>query len=140
MKKYLSALLALVLLLAVCAPALAAMPSEGVAWDDENRQVVLTLIENGTTGYLWALEGLDEKGLLALAENGDQTEYLGGETEVGAPSLRTWRFTILGAGTQTLTLRYARSWETDAPARVMTLTVSVLDNGALSLSLSGWTI
>ena len=139
MKKSIFTALLLILTL-TCANALAIpMPAEGAAYNEETHQIVLSLIENASTGYEWTVEGTDGQALLSLA--GEDYISLSDENPAapGTPSAHIWLFDLNGAGEATLTLSYARAWEENSACRTITLTVSVSQDGSLSYSISGLT-
>ena len=136
MMKKLMALGLAMLLLAGCAQAFALDETEGVTFTKNANEITVTLIENGSTGYTWALKGLDGQSTLALKE--DRTEEIAGtEGLVGAPGKRVWVFTIEQMGTATLTFSYQRPWEEQAIDE-RTLTVTLGEQGALQYGMSGW--
>lgn len=72
-------------------------------------EVVITLDENPTTGYVWAIDKTDDQ-ILALKSS----DYSGSGLPVaGAGGTRTFTFTTKHTGTATLALKDWRSWEGD---------------------------
>jgi inhibitor of cysteine peptidase len=82
----------------------------------------VSLPGNVTTGFDWAVAGALPSQLTSVTST-----YVSSSTGVvGAGGTRTLVFRGAVAGTGTLRLRYARSWETGiAPAKTYTLTVNV---------------
>jgi predicted secreted protein len=83
----------------------------------------LSLESNPTTGFAWqATQSPDEK-IVQLVNN--QFVAPSGDL-MGAPGEEVWQFRATGAGTTTMVLEYARSWETDVPpAKRYTITFNV---------------
>jgi inhibitor of cysteine peptidase len=77
-----------------------------------NDLVVVSLPENPTTGYLWAVAS-ETAGVLML-ENSDFSAVAG--AGVGGGGRRTFSFRAAAAGRATLELVCRRPWETDASA------------------------
>lgn len=77
-----------------------------------NDVVVVSLPENPTTGYLWAVAS-ETTGTLRL-ENSDFSAVAG--TGVGGGGLRTFSFRAAAAGRAILELVCRRPWETDGSA------------------------
>lgn len=70
------------------------------------------LPENASTGYRWALDGIDA-GMFELRQSdADYPEGL-----IGAGGEALFRITIRGPGTATLRLKYWRHWEGDHGVR-----------------------
>ena len=136
MMKKLVALGLAMLLLVGCAQAFALDETEGVTFTRNANEITVTLIENGTTGYTWALKGLEGQSTLALKE--DRMEEIScAEGLTGAPGKRVWVFTIEQMGAATLTFSYQRPWEEKAiDERTLTLTLG--EQGALQYGMSGW--
>jgi predicted secreted protein len=81
----------------------------------------LTLRSNPTTGYIWQVaEPVDERILHLIG-----SEYLSDKTGLtGAGGREVWTFKAVGTGETRITLKYARSWETNAaPAKTARFTV-----------------
>ena len=121
MNKVLSVILALAMIIVPCfALAEAAAPSS----------YTLTLDGNPTTGYEWT----------AAVDNADVaeviTEYVANDAEglVGASGHYTFQINGKQEGTATVTLTYARSWESD-PLYTMVLTVAV--DAGLNVTVTG---
>jgi inhibitor of cysteine peptidase len=70
-------------------------------------QLALTLDENPTTGYSWALEL--SPGLSVVAD--DYAQAPGREGMAGAGGTHTWTIEATTAGTQTIAGHYRRPWE-----------------------------
>jgi inhibitor of cysteine peptidase len=71
--------------------------------------VSVTLLENATTGYRWALEQVDPQLIEAVAAQPDYSANAigsGGEVE--------WDFLTKAPGTTSITLKQWRHWEGDA--------------------------
>lgn len=137
MLKKLMAMGLVMLLLIGCAQAFALDETEGVTFNPSTNEITVTLIENGTTGYVWALKGLDGQSTLTLTE--DRTEALPGtEGLTGAPVRRVWVFSVGQMGAVTLTFSYQRPWEENAPVDERTLTVTLGEQGALQYAMSAW--
>lgn len=69
--------------------------------------IVLSLPENGTTGYLWNLT--TSPGLAVMNDNFVSSDKTG--TMAGAGGTRTWEITVNQAGDQWVKGVYSRSWE-----------------------------
>lgn len=121
-------LLLLASVLAACAP----IQSHAVMLDagDDGGSVTLkpaqlmsiVLDANPTTGYRWDPVGLDEAVLTQVSG-----EFNAPSTDaVGASASQTLIFRAVAPGATTLTLGYARPWETGvAPAQTFTVQVAV---------------
>lgn len=73
-------------------------------------EIVITLDENPTTGYVWAIDKTDDS-VLTLKSS----DYTGsGVPLAGAGGTRTFTFTAAKAGTVDLALKDWRSWEGDS--------------------------
>lgn len=85
--------------------------------------LVVTLESNASTGFAWAVEGEPP---LPLEMQGDP-QYVEPEGGlVGAPGTQVFTFVAVAAGEGTLSLAYAREWETDtAPESTFTVSVAV---------------
>jgi inhibitor of cysteine peptidase len=81
-------------------------------------ELVITLPENASTGYRWAVERVGEQ------LRGDRTASPGGAREPGAARLAAFRFEVVGAGESRLVLRHWRPWQGES---------SVLGRFALSV-------
>jgi inhibitor of cysteine peptidase len=126
------ALLGLALLLAACSPSVnpnpaftpSPAPSSSLSFTqvDSGRAVSLhagqsftvALGGNGTTGYQWSAAIADLAVLTQSGEPGFQPANTSPGI-VGSGGLYTFRFQALQAGTTTLVLNYARSWEHGVP-------------------------
>lgn len=137
MKKLMAFGLAMMMCL-LCASAFAEFIGEGAVVAPDSKELVVSLRENGTTGYVWTVAGLEGQATLALKD--DQT-VIPAESEglTGAPSIRMWTFTLDQPGTVTLTFTYGRAWE-EKGIDTRTLTVTLTADGALSYAMDGWNI
>jgi inhibitor of cysteine peptidase len=68
--------------------------------------IVVRLTENATTGYRWALDGVDSS-LIAV----DEAQYSNPSSSVGSPGEVTWRIEAKGPGTVEIKLKLWRQWE-----------------------------
>jgi inhibitor of cysteine peptidase len=84
--------------------------------------VTVTLESNPTTGYSWQVMEIDNA---ILVQEGDpeykQASGTGGL--VGAGGTETFRFKAIAAGETTLSLGYARPWESVPPIQTFTIQV-----------------
>ena len=80
----------------------------------------LTLGENPTTGFRWALT--DNGAPVCALRDSSFDPPTGGLGKGGA---RRWRFETVQAGTGRIALVYRRGWEDKAPARTFQITVRV---------------
>jgi inhibitor of cysteine peptidase len=85
-------------------------------------EFVIELESNSSTGYEWTATISDPAVVRAVAD-----EYVDPDTDlVGAPGQQRFVFEPVAAGSATIVLRYARSFEPDDPsAREVTYTVTV---------------
>ena len=84
--------------------------------------LTIELESNASTGFRWAFTTEPDAAVLALAGN----DYQAPSADLlGAPGKEAWRFTAVKAGTTSLTLVYARPWESVMPEKTFTLTVEV---------------
>ncbi len=107
---------------AICAAALLPLPAgaqQAIRLSPgESRQ--LTLAENPSTGYTWAINSAASRGLdvVALADDGHRS----GGTMPGAPGMRLWSVRALKSGHAEIVFVYRRPWE---PAPIDTRRVVV---------------
>jgi inhibitor of cysteine peptidase len=88
----------------------------------QGETIVVTLAGNPTTGFGWTVKDLDTT---ILSQIGDYS-YKADSNLIGAGGVFTYQFKAEAAGTTTLKLDYARSWETDvAPEQTFAVTVVV---------------
>ena len=86
------------------------------------QQVSLQLAGNPTTGYIWNVQPLDDKVLKQVGESSFKAE----SDLAGAPGVETFVFEAVAPGTATLSLAYARPWETDVkPDKTYSVEVTV---------------
>ena len=76
------------------------------------QEFVISIESNPTTGYAWELAEPLDKNILELLK----TEYILGETRIGAGGKEEWIFKAQGKGRTNIHLKYVRSWEKDKPA------------------------
>ncbi len=89
---------------------------------------VVSLEENGTTGYLWNYKIADEN--IVKFENDDF--IVPAQTGMtGAPGTRVFTFKAAAPGKTTIELSYARSWEASA---IKTVTVAVEVTGDMTVT------
>lgn len=107
---------ALAVLLAGCAPKADRTVEIGAA-DAGSRQTIavgqqlrISLESNPTTGYQWALDGE----VPAQLEQIGDPEYTAESDAIGAGGTEVWTFAGKLAGTETLRLKYWRSFEPEA--------------------------
>jgi predicted secreted protein len=81
----------------------------------------LELPQNGGTGYLWAVDDLDES---VLEQTGTHVEHPAGLLPGAAASTRM-SFLAKAAGSTHLTLHLRRDWERDSPADRFSVIVEV---------------
>lgn len=130
-------LLFVTLLLVACAATKSNTPEQTVILTKQDKDkvqnvavgesFVITLDENPTTGYVWAVEGQPE--LLVLQSSDYVSDAPPHKPDrpmiVGAGGKRTFTFMAKKSGTTTLKLKHWRSWEGDASI-VDTFSVPVL--------------
>lgn len=92
---------------------------------EPGQELVVSLEGNPTTGFSWAVIGVDEAVLAPVGE----PEYTPASTDstlVGGGGTFSLRFEAVGEGETTLELGYARSWETGVePEDTFTVAVTV---------------
>jgi inhibitor of cysteine peptidase len=90
---------------------------------------------NPTTGYAWTVDLPPDSAV--LLEQVGEPEYVADSGLVGAGGTYTFTFRGLAAGEATLTLEYARSFETEPPLKTFSATVQVENApvGAATLTL-----
>lgn len=76
------------------------------------KMVVISQIENASTGYSWHYLVNDENILVFVKE--EIVSTTGDKNIVGAPMLHTWKFKTLTPGTTTIKFAYCRDWEAKA--------------------------
>jgi inhibitor of cysteine peptidase len=87
------------------------------------RTFTIALDANATTGYNWSQTTKDTN-VVAYVDN----EYVAEARDpqvVGGGGTDTFTFKAVGKGTTTITLAYARPWESVPPAQTRTITVTV---------------
>ena len=107
------------LLMVSCQKPVVKAPEEIFLGDDKapyeltlQQVATLNLVENGSTGYSWHYLIEDES---ILQVDFDETKAVNpNDKVVGAPSIHTWKFKPLKAGTTSLKLAYCRQWEAKA--------------------------
>ena len=89
-----------------------------------DEEIVVTLESNATTGFEWAIDGLDESAVKSLGSS-----YITPTNgAVGQGGTEEWSFQALKPGTTVLSLKYWRPWEGDASiADRFELTLEVRD-------------
>jgi len=88
--------------------------------------IEVSIVGNPTTGYAWTV-ALSDKDAAILAQVGEPA-YEQDQTEgqiVGAGGTYTFTFKAAAKGTATLTLVYARAWESVEPLHTYAVTVTV---------------
>lgn len=140
MKKLMALALALFLLLSCACAESAFQVSEGAAYDPDAHQMIISLIENASTGYQWTYADASDKSILSPAADESLSMSEGDLPALGAPSLRMWRFDVKGAGETTLTFSYARSFEENSTCHTVTIKISVSEAGEISYSVAGLTL
>jgi inhibitor of cysteine peptidase len=83
------------------------------------------LASNPSTGYAWRASGPPDARVLRLVSSRFLPAVEDGEPVVGRGGTEVWRFEAVAAGTTSLRLVYARSWEPERPRDVFTLHVRV---------------
>jgi predicted secreted protein len=84
--------------------------------------LVVDLEENVTTGFSWAVKGEAPAVLKSMSDEQKAAETTG---VVGAAGRHTWEYQATKVGEGTLTLVYARPWESVQPAKTFTVDVVV---------------
>jgi inhibitor of cysteine peptidase len=83
----------------------------------------ITLDANPTTGYTWQFAQPLDASILKLA--GSEFKRTDDKL-IGSGGQQVWTFRALDQGATTISLKYVRPWEKDAPpARIVTYTVTV---------------
>jgi predicted secreted protein len=86
-------------------------------------KLTITLPSNQTTGYGWKLANQLNPAILKFTGS-KYNEPSGGM--VGQGGTETWTFQAVGRGKQSITMEYARPWETSAqPAKTQVFSVTV---------------
>jgi len=83
----------------------------------------IALDANATTGYSWA-QTIGDKTVVTFVSNEYAAETRDPQV-VGGGGTDTFAFKAVGKGTTTITLNYARPWESVPPAQTRTITVTV---------------
>lgn len=95
----------------------------GAAQAGEAAPYSIVFDENPTTGYEWTFAVSDDS-ILAVADGG-YTLSDGAENMAGAGGTHAWSVSGLKEGQASVTLTYARSWESDPSDPVVTYTFAV---------------
>jgi inhibitor of cysteine peptidase len=75
-------------------------------------QFAVTLDSNPSTGYSWQSVGFDHSVVNLIS-----SEFKRGDRRMpGGGGKQIWTFKAVGAGSTTISFRYVRPWEKDAPA------------------------
>jgi len=83
----------------------------------------VALDANATTGYNWS-QAIRDTNVVAYLDNAYVAEAHDPQV-VGGGGTDTFTFKAVGKGTTTITLAYARPWESVPPAKTRTITVTV---------------
>jgi inhibitor of cysteine peptidase len=83
----------------------------------------IALDANATTGYNWS-QTTKNTNVVAYVDNAYVAEARDPQV-VGGGGTDTFTFKAVGKGTTTITLAYARPWESVPPAQTRTITVTV---------------
>jgi inhibitor of cysteine peptidase len=83
----------------------------------------IALDANATTGYNWS-QTIKDTNMVAYVDNAYVAEARDPQV-VGGGGTDTFTFKAVGKGTTTITLAYARPWESVPPAKTRTITVTV---------------
>lgn len=83
----------------------------------------IALDANATTGYNWS-QTINDTDVVAYVDNAYIAEARDPQV-VGGGGTDTFTFKAVGKGTTTITLAYARPWESVPPAETRTITVTV---------------
>ncbi len=96
---------------------------------DDGRQIdlsrgqilVVELESSPGTGFSWVVDQIPDR---VLQQEGE-SQFKSDSTLLGAPSVQTIRFRVIGAGQGTLRLAYRRPWEKDvAPTKTFVLNIN----------------
>ncbi len=86
----------------------------------------ISLESNASTGYAWTAKISDVAVVVQMGEPEYTEPASSGTPLVGAPGTQTFYFQAVDTGTATITLDYARSFETNvAPAQTVTIIMEV---------------
>ncbi len=88
----------------------------------KNGTLNITLESNPSTGYAWVIVGNYSKAVLNEGANGSIPAE---QAMPGAPGKQYFLLNAVGEGETTIFLEYKRSWETEPPAKIYSLTVVV---------------
>ncbi|MGB9665944.1 MAG: protease inhibitor I42 family protein [Candidatus Cryosericum sp.] len=83
----------------------------------------ITLDANATTGYTWS-QTVSEPNIVVYVTHAYEVTPRDPQV-VGGGGTDTFTFKAVGKGTTTITLSYARPWESVPPAQTKTITVTV---------------
>jgi len=83
----------------------------------------IALDANASTGYNWS-QTIKDTNVVAYVDNAYVAAATGPQT-VGGGGTDIFTFKAVGKGTTTITLNYARPWESVPPAQTRTITVTV---------------
>lgn len=84
------------------------------------QQHTLAIESNPSTGYCWAAE-YDEESLTLVSEDYEQKK----SDVVGAAGIQKFTFRGLTEGSTTITLHYARPWESRSPEKTIQVTCTI---------------
>lgn len=108
----------------VAKPIMLTMDDDGKTIDLQvDQSATITLEGNPTTGYEWSVASFDNPGILKIVLGGLYTPHSltydsqrPPDIPVGSGGTYSWTYQAAQAGKATVSLAYARSWETDTPA------------------------
>lgn len=92
----------------------------------ESNTKVIELEGNPTTGYLWVYS-IEDDSIIKVEE---ESQYLGNDGVVGAPSLFKYIIKSVKAGSTSITFEYKRPWE-DSMLKKVHYEVKVKTNGEI---------
>jgi len=89
----------------------------------QNEEIVISLSANITTGYTWAVSGIDTNYLKQASE----IQYKSSSDKMGSAGEQTFRFQTIAVGQTELKLIYHRPWEKDiAPLDTFYIKITVV--------------
>lgn len=87
----------------------------------EGDELRISLDENPTTGFAWAVESLGEPACDVVDDHFES----GSASAVGSGGVHRWRLKAKEKGEGKIALGYRRSWESKPPLKTFKLTVRV---------------
>ena len=101
------------------------------------QSLIINLESNPSTGFGWTLMDITDQIVLNETSNKFVSPEQSDPPKVGVSGTEVWQFRALKPGKSTVTMGYGRSWESVAPAETFILTVNVVSENPIGISVDG---